>query len=108
MAAQTMTSNPQLGGGMQSPSRSASVQLPSVESNSMDQERVALLLEINQLLLQEIITLQEAGKGGDVQSPAKTGDGTKEEGKSVASQEYLEYVLPISLIKAPKFLWDHN
>ncbi|KAE9994757.1 hypothetical protein EG327_003021 [Venturia inaequalis] len=89
MAAQTMTSNPQLG-GMQSPSKPAGIQSPSLESTSRDQERVTLLLEINQLLLQEIVTLQEAGKGGDVQSPAKTGEGTKEEGKSVASQEYVD------------------
>lgn len=101
MAAQTMTPNPQLG-GLQSPSKPTSIQLPTVEATSRDQERVTLLLEINQLLLQEIVTLQEAGKGGDVQSPAKTGEGGKpEEGKSVASQEYVEYVLP------PRFrLWN--
>lgn len=94
-----MTSNPQLG-GMQSPSKPTSIQLPSSgESTSRDQERVTLLLEINQLLLQEIVTLQEAGKGGDVQSPAKTtGDGGKEEGKSAASQEYVEYVSSFQLL----------
>lgn len=95
-----MTSNPQLG-GIQSPSNPASSQSPaSAESTSRDQERVTLLLEINQLLLQEIVTLQEAGKGGDVQSPAKTGEqGGKEEGKSVASPEYLEYVAPSSMLE---------
>lgn len=98
-----MTSNPQLG-GMQSPSKPAGIQSPSLESTSRDQERVTLLLEINQLLLQEIVTLQEAGKGGDVQSPAKTGEGTKEEGKSVASQEYVEYVLPRS---EARISWNH-
>lgn len=79
---------------MQSPVK-ASIPLPtqqSVETAARDQERVTLLLEINQLLLQEIVNLQEAGKGGDVQSPAKTGDGNGEKDKPTASQEYVEYV----------------
>lgn len=63
---------------------------PSAETAARDQERVTLLLEINQLLLQEIVNLQEAGKGGDVQSPAKTGDNGGEKDKPQASQEYVE------------------
>lgn len=90
----TMTPNPL---PMQSPSnKPTSTSSPSAETAKRDQERVTLLLEINQLLLQEIVTLQEAGKGGDVQSPAKTGEAKAEGEKNVASQEFVEYVHPDS------------
>lgn len=93
---------------MQSPIKT-STPLPnqqSAETAARDQERVTLLLEINQLLLQEIVNLQEAGKGGDVQSPAKTGDGNGEKDKPMASQEYVEYVRTLPRNLPPSLLYD--
>jgi len=57
-----------------------------------EQERVTLLLEINQVILQELINLQKQGKGGNVQAPRNT-DGTSKDGSKIASTEYVEYVV---------------
>jgi hypothetical protein len=93
MAAPT-TTNPQHAGAAQSPiNRSAPPTPSSPSAQARDRERVTLLLEINQILLQEIVTMQEQGKGGDVQSPANPKSEEKKEAeKPQASREYVEYV----------------
>lgn len=45
-------------------------------------ERVAILLEINSILINEATTLQTQGKGGQIGAP--------EEGKPQPSKEYIE------------------
>ncbi|WPH04167.1 Hypothetical protein R9X50_00705500 [Acrodontium crateriforme] len=63
---------PQTPGGQQSGNRSAAASPnppQSPGSQSLEQQRVALLLEVNVLLLQEITRLQGAGSGGAL-SPA--------------------------------------
>jgi hypothetical protein len=87
-----ITSNPQAG-AIQSPINKSAPPTPqSPGEQARDRERVTLLLEINQILLQEIVTMQEQGKGGDVQSPANPKQEDKKEAeKPQASREYVEY-----------------
>ncbi|KAF3035389.1 hypothetical protein E8E11_004559 [Didymella keratinophila] len=47
-------------------------------------ERVAVLLEINSILINEATTLQGQGKGGQIAAP--------EEGKQQPSKEYIDYI----------------
>ncbi|KAJ4383542.1 hypothetical protein N0V86_001595 [Didymella sp. IMI 355093] len=47
-------------------------------------ERVAVLLEINSILITEATTLQSQGKGGQIAAP--------EEGKPQPSKEYIDYI----------------
>jgi hypothetical protein len=53
----------------------------------IDKQRVTLLLEINSHLLELIQTLQQAGKGGDVQSPANPSEPAEQK---KPSREYVE------------------
>jgi hypothetical protein len=87
-----VTSNPGQSGAVQSPINKSAPPTPqSPSSQARDRERVTLLLEINQILLQEIVTMQEQGKGGDVQSPANPKpEEKKESGDARASREYVE------------------
>ncbi|KAF2436086.1 hypothetical protein EJ08DRAFT_655780 [Tothia fuscella] len=67
----------------------------STSSPALEQQRIALLLEINTSLLQEIVVMQEQGAGGDVQSPStkagEEGQGADGVGvKKEASKEYVE------------------
>ncbi|GME27390.1 hypothetical protein BKCO1_3700057 [Neofusicoccum parvum] len=58
-----------------------------------EKEQVTLLLEINRELLQEVLRLQEQGKGGMMNAqPAPGQDGNKEgdAAKKVASKEYID------------------
>ena len=57
-----------------------------------EQERVTLLLEINQVILQELINMQKQGKGGNVQAP-RNADGASKDGSKIPSTEYVEYVV---------------
>jgi hypothetical protein len=78
----------QPGSGM--PTNNAATATAAGPSQSdIDKQRVALLLEINSHLLELIQTLQSAGKGGDVQSPAQPNDANPPEQKK-PSREYVE------------------
>jgi hypothetical protein len=89
MAAVTAASQPQVPAGITQSSPQAGYAPPlSAEKLAKEKERVDLLFEINQILMQEAISLQEQGKGGNVQYPPKA----QPEGKDVPSPEYAEYV----------------
>lgn len=65
-----------------------------------EREQITLLLDINRELLQEILRLQEQGKGGVMGSQPdanKDGDAPKQ----VASKEYIEYVIHVRFL-APR------
>ncbi|KAF2147157.1 uncharacterized protein K452DRAFT_293623 [Aplosporella prunicola CBS 121167] len=65
---------------------------PGAHANqSKERERVTLLLDINRELLQEILKLQEQGKGGFVGQPPPNPDGSAPDaGNKVASKEYID------------------
>jgi len=92
MAAPAMSNAQPQAGAVQSPvNKTAAPPIPqSPKTQALDRERVTLLLEINQILLQEIVTMQEQGKGGDVQSPAHSKPEEKKESSKPASKEYVE------------------
>jgi hypothetical protein len=89
-----LTTNPQAG-AVQSPVNKTAPQTPqSPKSQAQEQERVTLLLQINQILLTEIMAMQEQGKGGDVQTPtAPKPNEEKKEPEKQASKEYVECVI---------------
>lgn len=65
----------------------------SPEQQQRERDQVTLLLDINRELLQEVLRLQEQGKGGMMSSQPTPGqDGNKEgdAAKKVASKEYIE------------------
>jgi hypothetical protein len=68
----------------------------SAETQAREKERVTVLLEINHELLQEVINLQEQGKGGFMgPQPPPGPNGEKPPEMKQASKEYVEYVLQI-------------
>ncbi|KAF2088579.1 hypothetical protein K490DRAFT_39421 [Saccharata proteae CBS 121410] len=59
-------------------------------AQNRERERVSLLLEINRELLQEILKLQEQGKGGVVSQPAPNQDPQNPAEAKQASKEYID------------------
>ena len=88
MASATAVQTPQAssaGGGLQSPQTSVAPQL-SEEQLTREKERVALLFEINQALIQKLVQMQQQGKGGNVPGLPNPDETQK------ASPDYVEYV----------------
>lgn len=56
-----------------------------------EKERVTVLLEINQVILQELVNMQKQGKGGNVSQPKNPG-AAPQDGTKLAAPEYVEYV----------------
>lgn len=67
---------------VQTPVKAVSQSPLSPVTSARAHERVVVLLEINSILINESITLQTQGKGGQI--------GASEEGKPQPSKEYIE------------------
>lgn len=76
--------------GTQTPIKSTSLPPTSPGATAREKDRISLLLEINTLLLQEIMTLQSQGKAGAGAQPPQ--DGRPAVPAQQASKEYIECV----------------